>query len=172
MYLSKVYFCEMYPTCVSSKLCEFIDWQGHWRIVIDWFWLMQIYSDWLWEKEVPESDKSRSTTVSLERPFFSHFVTNLESRVSNFAPSQATKKSGISALQLSDFSVTQFHIFVEPCSFYSSLSFPRTYNSCHVFREKTRHGQGGFATSSDHWFHLGQILESSWEIFQPLKGAQ
>ena len=24
MYLSKVYFCEMYPTCVSSKLCEFI----------------------------------------------------------------------------------------------------------------------------------------------------
>ena len=22
--LSKVYFCEMYPTCVSSKLCEFI----------------------------------------------------------------------------------------------------------------------------------------------------
>ena len=21
---SKVYFCEMYPTCVSSKLCEFI----------------------------------------------------------------------------------------------------------------------------------------------------
>ena len=24
VYLSKVYFCEMYPTCVSSKLCEFI----------------------------------------------------------------------------------------------------------------------------------------------------
>ena len=23
-YLSKEYFCEMYPTCVSSKLCEFI----------------------------------------------------------------------------------------------------------------------------------------------------
>ena len=23
-FLSKVYFCEMYPTCVSSKLCEFI----------------------------------------------------------------------------------------------------------------------------------------------------
>ena len=22
--LSKMYFCEMYPTCVSSKLCEFI----------------------------------------------------------------------------------------------------------------------------------------------------
>ena len=22
--LSKEYFCEMYPTCVSSKLCEFI----------------------------------------------------------------------------------------------------------------------------------------------------
>ena len=24
VFLSKVYFCEMYPTCVSSKLCEFI----------------------------------------------------------------------------------------------------------------------------------------------------
>ena len=24
VYLSKVYFCEMYSTCVSSKLCEFI----------------------------------------------------------------------------------------------------------------------------------------------------
>ena len=24
VYLSKVYFREMYPTCVSSKLCEFI----------------------------------------------------------------------------------------------------------------------------------------------------
>ena len=24
VYFSKVYFCEMYPTCVSSKLCEFI----------------------------------------------------------------------------------------------------------------------------------------------------
>ena len=24
VYLSKVFFCEMYPTCVSSKLCEFI----------------------------------------------------------------------------------------------------------------------------------------------------
>ena len=23
VYLSKVHFCEMYPTCVSSKLCEF-----------------------------------------------------------------------------------------------------------------------------------------------------
>ena len=24
VYLYKEYFCEMYPTCVSSKLCEFI----------------------------------------------------------------------------------------------------------------------------------------------------
>ena len=24
VYLSKEYFCEMYPTCVSYKLCEFI----------------------------------------------------------------------------------------------------------------------------------------------------
>ena len=24
VYLSKEYYCEMYPTCVSSKLCEFI----------------------------------------------------------------------------------------------------------------------------------------------------
>ena len=24
VYLSKEYFCEIYPTCVSSKLCEFI----------------------------------------------------------------------------------------------------------------------------------------------------
>ena len=24
VFLSKVHFCEMYPTCVSSKLCEFI----------------------------------------------------------------------------------------------------------------------------------------------------
>ena len=24
VYLSEEYFCEMYPTCVSSKLCEFI----------------------------------------------------------------------------------------------------------------------------------------------------
>ena len=24
VYLSKEYFCEMYQTCVSSKLCEFI----------------------------------------------------------------------------------------------------------------------------------------------------
>ena len=24
VYLSKEYFCKMYPTCVSSKLCEFI----------------------------------------------------------------------------------------------------------------------------------------------------
>ena len=24
VYLLKEYFCEMYPTCVSSKLCEFI----------------------------------------------------------------------------------------------------------------------------------------------------
>ena len=24
VYLSKEYFCQMYPTCVSSKLCEFI----------------------------------------------------------------------------------------------------------------------------------------------------
>ena len=25
VYLSKEYFCKMYPTCVSSKLCEFIE---------------------------------------------------------------------------------------------------------------------------------------------------
>ena len=25
MCLSKVYFCEVYPTCVSPKLCEFIN---------------------------------------------------------------------------------------------------------------------------------------------------
>ena len=25
VYSSKVYECEMYPTCVSSKLCEFIE---------------------------------------------------------------------------------------------------------------------------------------------------
>ena len=24
VYLSQVYFCKMYPTCVSSKLCEFV----------------------------------------------------------------------------------------------------------------------------------------------------
>ena len=24
VYLPKEYFCEMYPTCVSSKLCKFI----------------------------------------------------------------------------------------------------------------------------------------------------
>ena len=24
VYLSKEYYCEMYPNCVSSKLCEFI----------------------------------------------------------------------------------------------------------------------------------------------------
>ena len=24
VYLSKEYFCKMYPTCVSSKLCEYI----------------------------------------------------------------------------------------------------------------------------------------------------
>ena len=24
VYLSKEYFCEMYPTCMSSKFCEFI----------------------------------------------------------------------------------------------------------------------------------------------------
>ena len=24
MYFSKVYFCDVYPTCVSSKLCEII----------------------------------------------------------------------------------------------------------------------------------------------------
>ena len=24
VYFFKVYFCKMYPTCVSSKLCEFI----------------------------------------------------------------------------------------------------------------------------------------------------
>ena len=24
VFLPKEYFCEMYPTCVSSKLCEFI----------------------------------------------------------------------------------------------------------------------------------------------------
>ena len=24
VFLSKEHFCEMYPTCVSSKLCEFI----------------------------------------------------------------------------------------------------------------------------------------------------
>ena len=25
VYLSKEYFCKMYPTCVSSKLCEFFN---------------------------------------------------------------------------------------------------------------------------------------------------
>ena len=25
VYLSKEYFCKMYPACVSSKLCEFIN---------------------------------------------------------------------------------------------------------------------------------------------------
>ena len=29
VYLSKEYFCEMYPTCVSSKLCEFIPYLKH-----------------------------------------------------------------------------------------------------------------------------------------------
>ena len=28
VYLTKEYFCEMYPTCVSSKLCEFILFQA------------------------------------------------------------------------------------------------------------------------------------------------
>ena len=28
VYLSKEYFCEMYPTCVASKLCEFIQQEG------------------------------------------------------------------------------------------------------------------------------------------------
>ena len=31
VYLSKKYFCEMYPTCVSSKLCEFISQDLHSR---------------------------------------------------------------------------------------------------------------------------------------------
>ena len=29
VYLSKEYFCKMYPTCVSSKLCEFFFLVGH-----------------------------------------------------------------------------------------------------------------------------------------------
>ena len=37
MYLSKVYFCEMYPTCVSSKLCEFISLERSWsRLSKNW----------------------------------------------------------------------------------------------------------------------------------------
>ena len=27
VYLSKEYFCKIYPTCVSSKLCEFISFE-------------------------------------------------------------------------------------------------------------------------------------------------
>ena len=29
VYLSKEYFCKMYPTCVSSMLCKFIFWYGY-----------------------------------------------------------------------------------------------------------------------------------------------
>ena len=28
MYFSKVYFCEMYPNCVSSRLCQFFEKQA------------------------------------------------------------------------------------------------------------------------------------------------
>ena len=34
VYLSKEYFCKMYPTCVSSKLCEFIYFEKHPKIPI------------------------------------------------------------------------------------------------------------------------------------------
>ena len=37
VYLSKEYFCEMYPTCVSSKLCEFI--------IIDNLFTFRMYAD-------------------------------------------------------------------------------------------------------------------------------
>ena len=37
VYLSKEYFCEMYPTCVSSKLCEFIPKVPMIRIYMDTF---------------------------------------------------------------------------------------------------------------------------------------
>ena len=37
VYLSKEYFCEMYPTWVSSKLCEFI-------IIVDFIFSLSCYS--------------------------------------------------------------------------------------------------------------------------------
>ena len=36
---SKVYFCEMYPTCVSSKLCEFI------FLAFDWLFQLFLSGD-------------------------------------------------------------------------------------------------------------------------------
>ena len=44
VYLSKVYFCEMYTTCVSSKLCEFI-WYEYIRIFDRIIFLIRIYWD-------------------------------------------------------------------------------------------------------------------------------
>ena len=38
VYLSKEYFCEMYPTCVSSKLCEFILSEPiPYQLVLSWY---------------------------------------------------------------------------------------------------------------------------------------
>ena len=36
VYFSKEYFCEMYPTCMSSKLCEFIHIILNWKTAKDW----------------------------------------------------------------------------------------------------------------------------------------
>ena len=36
VYFSKVYFCEMYPTCASSKLCEFIILKNTLNCIISW----------------------------------------------------------------------------------------------------------------------------------------
>ena len=54
MFLSKVYFCEVYPTCVSSKLCKFI-----------WFYRGPSWTKWSLNAQWPPSTEWKSWSVGV-----------------------------------------------------------------------------------------------------------
>ena len=48
VYLSKEYFCKMYPTCVSSKLCEFIYILHSFHLFVLFMWGLRELNNPMW----------------------------------------------------------------------------------------------------------------------------
>ena len=58
VYLSQVYFCKMYPTCMSSKLCEFV-------FNEDEIIFFNTFCEWLWQSKLPVIDPFSYSYLSL-----------------------------------------------------------------------------------------------------------
>ena len=118
VYLSKEYFCKMYPTCVSSKLCEFISslkvlsqppvpnfdvtpWSqctmGKMKNGVKSSQLWQIISPWMLNQKFPNFVHSslNSPQTQKTQTFETKYLTNEEKRKKNLLVVFTQVKSGL-----------------------------------------------------------------------------